>query len=71
MRALQAAEQRTLNGERTPIPPRVIREASPITEQRIERYQQEHTRGNVALVALGKTAETANVTAYPSAALGL
>ena len=44
LKALTAAEQRVRNGEPEPVKRRVIREASPITEQRIERFQVAHTR---------------------------
>ena len=43
-KALKAAEECCLSGEPEPVKRRVIREASPITEQRIERFQVAHTR---------------------------
>ena len=45
LKALTAAEQRVRNGEPEPVKRRVIREASPVTEDRIERYQQARGRG--------------------------
>jgi hypothetical protein len=42
LKSLRAAEQR--DGEPAPVKPRVIEIASPVTEERIERYQAQHTR---------------------------
>ena len=39
LKALTAAEQRVRNGEPEPVKRRVIREASPVTEERLERFQ--------------------------------
>jgi hypothetical protein len=48
LKALQPAEQRCLDGEPAPIRPRVVAIASPVTEDRIERYQAHHSRTPVA-----------------------
>jgi hypothetical protein len=44
VKSLQAAEQRCLDGERTLIKPRVVQVASPVTEERTERYQAQRSR---------------------------
>ena len=42
LKIIALAEERCLAGEPEPKPRRVIREASPIDEARIERFQQAH-----------------------------
>ena len=45
LKAIALAEQRVLAGETPPVKPRrEIRQASPVYEARIERFQQAHSR---------------------------
>jgi hypothetical protein len=43
LKLIASAEQRAINGKPAPVKPRVVAIASPVTEERIERYQRTRT----------------------------